>query len=103
MAINSMACDKDGVPELIQCMRYSPCDMAFEVGFFNRENRLFASEDVCPSVELVQNNVSRMQMLEAQNNITNMVLSNYKNIFPTMEKEYGPPAHTKGKEKEARQ
>lgn len=65
-----MRCDSDGVPELIQSMRYSPYDMAFEVLFFNGRMGLFASEKVCPSMALMQNKPDRMQLLEAMNSIT---------------------------------
>ena len=44
--------------------------MSFLVTFFNGMSRYFASDFVCPSIGLMQPNISNMQMLEAENTIT---------------------------------
>ncbi len=67
-----MKCDSEGVPELIQEMRYLPYMMAFEVLFFNGRSEFFDVDRVCPSIGLMQNIPDNMQMLEAENNITKL-------------------------------
>ena len=76
----SLICDKEGVPELIQALRYCPGDMSFEVSFFNGRTFRCYSEWVCPSIELMTMVPSKIQYLEAENTITNYALENWAEI-----------------------
>ena len=82
--LNALLCDDDGVPELIQSIRYCPSDMSFRGYFFNGEDFWFDVDRVCPSVGLMQNGASRMQILEAENNITKLAEMNWEKWFPSL-------------------
>jgi len=75
-----MICDEEGIPKLIQKIRYMYGGMWFEVLFFNGKTRLFSSDDVCPSLGLLSH-PDKMQMLEAQNNIEKFALKFWQNLF----------------------
>ena len=77
-----MKCDKDGVPLLIQDLRYFAGGMWFEVTFFNGFMMHFTSDKVCPSIGLMCMSPSRMQYLEAENNITKYAIEHWKKLFP---------------------
>lgn len=79
-----LLCDADGVPELIQQIRFCWSDMSFRVRFFNGASFWFATDRVCPSINLTQGGASRMQMLEAENNITKLAEANWKKWFPSL-------------------
>ena len=67
---------------LIQKMRYNYGGMWFEVNFFNGKERRFSTDHVCPSIDLMQGEPTRMQWLEAENNIEKFVLEHYLELFP---------------------
>lgn len=75
-----MKVDEDDVPLLIQHMYYWYANMSFEVEFFNGKSYSFCSDYVCPSIGLMQKNPTRMQWLEAENNITKLALKKWKEI-----------------------
>lgn len=79
-----MICDKEGVPELIQRMRYLYESMAFEVKFFNGREVKFGAEFFCPTIGLSQPEPTRMQWLEAEDRITRYVAGNYRKLFPDL-------------------
>ena len=77
----NLLCDEDGVPILIQRLRYIYTGMWFEATFFNGETMLFCSDQVCRSVGLM-GRPDRMQMLEAENNINKLAELNWGKWFP---------------------
>ena len=76
-----MIVGRDGVPELIQGLRYRYGDMSFKAYFFNGKSLTFPSEFACPSIGLMQQVPTRMQELEAQNRIEKFVLENYGRLW----------------------
>lgn len=72
--MSGLLCDADGVPSLIQRLRYWPGGMMFEATFFNGESRFFPTDSVCRSIGLMQFNPDKMQLAEAENNITKLAL-----------------------------
>jgi len=78
--MNNIKVDNDGIPLLVQSMRYSRGEMNFYVLFFNGITKIFMSEDVCSSIGLMQGKPTRMQFLEAQNNIEKYALNNWSLI-----------------------
>lgn len=79
--IHRVKCDKEGVPLLIQKMVYIHTMMDFEVSFFNGEIVKFSTDFACPSVGIMQRDLTRMQWLQAENAITNYVLANWAPLF----------------------
>ena len=79
--MNALLCDSKGVPLLIQRLRYVYTDMMFEARFFNGKTLLFCSEEACRSVGLTSM-PSRLQMLEAENNINKLAKLNWGKWFP---------------------
>ena len=79
-----MICDRDGVPELIQGMRYHYGGMYFDVQFFNGQERRFIAEQVCPSIGLEQSMPTPMQWLEVEQNIGLFVAKHYRELFPKL-------------------
>lgn len=77
-----MICDKEGVPLLIQGMKYLYSSMTFEVRFFNGRKVEFGTEFFCPTLELLAREPTRMQWLEAEDRITRYVEQNYRKLFP---------------------
>jgi len=75
-----MICDKDGIPELIQRLVYLQGTMMFEVLLFNGETLLLTAEHVCPYIDIMQLRPTKMQWLEAENNITKFALSNWAEL-----------------------
>jgi len=82
--LKELLCDDDGVPELIQRIKFFPSDMSIRVLFFNGEKGWFDTDRVCPSIGLMQNKPSRMQMLEAENNINKLARLEWKKWFPSL-------------------
>jgi hypothetical protein len=72
-----MKVDKEGVPTLIQEIRYRYGNMAFYVTFFSGKKRIFPSDFACPSIGLMQKQPTRMQWLEAQNTIEKFSIDNW--------------------------
>ena len=70
--MNNLFCDHDGVPNMVQRIRYIYGHMSFKVTFFDGTCRYFDGSAMCPSLELLQRNPTNMQMLEAENNITKL-------------------------------
>lgn len=75
--MNELLCDSDDIPLLIQRLRYNYVAMWFEATFFNGKKMRFLTEMVCPSVSLMDMQPSRMQMLEAENNINKIAVDNW--------------------------
>jgi len=73
-----MVCDKDDVPLLVQHLHYMPGDMTIMVTFFNGLVKVFCTEFVCPSVDIIQFNMTRMQFLEAENNLNILATRDWK-------------------------
>jgi len=69
-----MKVDENDVPLLIQNISYRAGNMSFIVTYFNGVMNEFLSENVCPSAGLMDFNLTRMQWLEAENNITKQTL-----------------------------
>jgi len=80
-----MKCDSTGVPLLIQRLKYWRGDMTLEATFFNNKTLRFCSDDVCPSIGLMQAGATRMQMLEAENSINKMAAKYWQEWFPLQE------------------
>ncbi|MGD9381591.1 MAG: hypothetical protein PVI03_04030, partial [Candidatus Thorarchaeota archaeon] len=70
--------EEDDIPTLIQSMRYNYGSMVFEVDFFDGLHLEFCAEDVSPSIGLMQKSPTRMQALEAENNINKLALRFWK-------------------------
>jgi len=68
----TLLCAPDGVPELVQRIRYSYGNFYFRAVFFNGLVRYFDAASMCPSIELLQRVPTRMQMLEAESSITRL-------------------------------
>jgi len=75
-----MQVDENDIPTLIQGIKYNYGEMAFKVLFFTGAIRMFPTDFACPSISLVQKNPSRMQWLEAQNNIEKYAIKNWAAI-----------------------
>jgi hypothetical protein len=75
-----LICDKEGVPLLIQKLKYLYSLMVFEVTLFNSKEIEVTAELVSPTVELLQSSPTHMQWLEAENNITKYLLLNWKTL-----------------------
>jgi len=75
-----MQVDKNDIPTLIQRIKYNYGEMAFKVLFFNGLALTFPADFVCYSIELMQKRPSRMQYLEAQNNIEKYAIENWAAI-----------------------
>jgi hypothetical protein len=75
-----LICDNEGVPALIQSLRYRAGDMVFVAKLFDGKRLLFTSDWACPSVGLMQSEATRMQMLEAENRIEQFLLNNFKRL-----------------------
>ena len=75
--------DEDGVPCLIQHMRYCYITMEVSVLFFNGEWKSFYTDHVCPSMNLMQCQPTRMQWLEIENAVTRAAEVEWKCWFPS--------------------
>ena len=75
-------CDAEGVPCLIQWMRYHRGSMQIEARFFNGESILFVTEIVCPDIELLAKWPTPAQWDEAENTINLMAEKNWREWFP---------------------
>jgi|SaaInlV_130m_DNA_2_1039683.scaffolds.fasta_scaffold06926_6 hypothetical protein len=78
----SLLCDSSGVPLLIQNISYSYRRMMFIAEFFNGESLVFTSDQVCSGVCIMDRSPSRIQMLEAENNIHKLALRDWRKWFP---------------------
>lgn len=67
--------DEEGVPCLIQHLRYNYGSMMFVAVFFDGSADRYTSDKVCPSISLTQHRITHMQELEAINNIEQMELA----------------------------
>lgn len=83
----NMQVDKNDVPLLIQSLRYQYGMMMFNVTFFNGAYMRFTSDQVCPSMGLMQRRPDQMQMLEAQNVIEKAAVLQWREWFPETENE----------------
>jgi len=72
IVMNDLFCDRSGVPNMVQTIRYIYGSMSFRVRFFDGTVRHFDGGVMCPSLELLQRNPTSMQMLEAESNITKL-------------------------------
>jgi hypothetical protein len=72
--------DQHDVPRLIQKIEYNYSAMAFTALFFNDKQSSFPTDLVCPSIGLMQSKPTRMQWLEAENNIRKYVNKNWKSM-----------------------
>ena len=82
--LKDLLCDDDGVPLLIQSIRYCQSDMSFRVTFFNGKHGWFATDMVCPSIGLMQKSATGMQMLAAENTINKLAEENWRKWFPPL-------------------
>lgn len=73
-------CDSEGVPLLIQHLRYMAGSMTFIVDFFDGMEMEFTTDDVCPDVGLMQFKITKMQYLQAENAITKLALRFWKEL-----------------------
>jgi len=65
-------------------MQYLYGGMYFDVEFFNGQKRRFIAEQVCPSIGLEQHEPTRMQWLEAEQNVGLFVIKHYRELFPKL-------------------
>lgn len=80
--MNNLICDTDGVPRLVQRMRYWSVDMTVEVVFFNEKAIRFTSEALGDCVGLMQTEPTTMQWLQMENEVIMLSLKNWKKWFP---------------------
>lgn len=67
-------CDVEGVPLVIQRLRYNSSNCAWEVELFNGKEVHVSSDAVNPSVGLMQHRPTEFQRFAAYHTISNMVL-----------------------------
>ena len=75
-------CDAEGVPKLVQGMKYHYSDMTVEVEFFNGTPLRFYVDNICPSVALLEKKPSPEQMLEIEATIEKLAKAEWRNWFP---------------------
>ena len=80
--MGGLLCDEDGIPLLIQSLSYNYRWMCFVAIFFNDEERLFCSSQVCRGLHIVAT-PSNLQMLEAENNINKFAKDNWGYLMET--------------------
>lgn len=71
-----MRCDKDGVPLLIQSMQYHYGPMLLKVELFSGDVMTVPVEKVV-HVGIMEKDLTKMQKLEAENNLTKHLLDNW--------------------------
>lgn len=76
--------DREGVPCLVQRMKFWYGDMTIEILFFNGKTHSFPVElfDGEPGVGLLQQFPTRMQWLEIENNVNKMAEKRFTQWFP---------------------
>lgn len=79
-------CDKEGVPLLIQGMKYVYSRYVFSVQFFNGQYIDFDAGSACPSMALLQSIPQKMQWLEAENYVTKTVLKNWHHFMDMVDR-----------------
>ena len=70
--------DKDDVPLLIQNLTYSHIDMLFEFKLFNSNVEYAIPAEAIMDIDIMQKDVSSMQMLQAENELNKYVLKYWK-------------------------
>jgi len=80
--MNNLLCDSEGIPAVVQKLRYQYSVMNFEVTFFNGGVKLIPAEYVCPSIGMMQKEPNDMQYLEAENTINKMAVKHWQEWFP---------------------
>ena len=70
---------KDGVPKLIQNLRYRYSTFSFIVTLFDGRELEASADYFCPSLELTDD-PTRMQMLETENRLNKYLIANFKTL-----------------------
>ena len=74
----NLICDKDGVPELVQNIRFKGGAMLFEVELFNGKFAEFTPEMCGVDIDIMNPSPRHLQWLQAENFITKYVLRNFE-------------------------
>ena len=80
--MQNLRCDKEGVPLLVQEIKYYMHIRIFKVLFFNGVRGSFTCELVGPKHLGFLCVCTRRQLLEAENNITRLARTEWKAWFP---------------------
>ena len=79
MGGKTMTEGKDGVPKLIQNLRYRYSTFSFIVTLFDGRELEASPDYFCPSLELTDD-PTRMQMLETENRLNKYLIANFKTL-----------------------
>lgn len=69
--------DENGIPTMVQQLEYNRAYMHLHAKFFDGSERCFCVEQFCPSVGLLQKELTFMQYLQALNQITKYMEENW--------------------------
>ena len=76
-----LLCDSDGVPLLVQSIRYNYSGMWFVVVFFNGKDRVFTVDEVCPNVGITCRRPDKMQMMQVENTVNKLAKNEWSKWF----------------------